>query len=1068
MSTRIITATIFAAAAALAAVPVDWRCDVAASNPRQIQAFRGETLQLSCTFLRGGKPIAGAMQTATFCWQTNGMSFWQQTNAVVAGAAVSAEFTPAMDWGADRYRFFFGARDAAGLSYRANGYIAFADSPGATPGSAPPLPGTVWNLSDVTVIGAPWATLDEIDAGLEGYATTQDVAAVAAAIPSLEEYATTSNVSAQIAASASAERAATDADIAAAASNAIAAAVAQIPSLAGYATESYVQDAIGDIEMPDLAGYATEAYADAAASNAQAAAVAQIPSLAGYATESYVQDAIGDIEMPDLAGYATEAYADAAASNAQAAAVAQIPSLAGYATESYVQDAIGDIEMPSLAGYATEAYVDTALTNFIGMADNRYLQSVPIAYATKSWVLDQVETSGGEYAAGVWSGGYVLDATGVVSAATIITNAIPTPPYMTNTTIIIDGGVTTTVETVTTNYTYEVVTNLAPAFKAFLYDASTSPESAIADAALTGPVFYSDSSRHFFRVSDVLYECDDGTRLEYSNGRWRYSDGVNTYDCINGNGLPAEDMSPPPAILQWRQGGTWEMVTRGSVLETFPLLYNRAGLGGADYETVSNRAMSAVQPDSLSSACSAATNYTDAATNALAHDIAAQSALSAPVLYLADDGRIFNRVSDTLYACADGAYLDYSYPYTPDPDTEGTIWRYNLTNGSYVFCEDAQGRPATNPAPPSVIKWVEWGGAEVSATLKSVLSAFPLYAPAADLAAATNAVYTVLDGLPDMGSVLATNASGYVDKSVKGLFFTSEWDASPQNVKLWQPQMDWLEINFLGMGGYRFTLPSTSGIAPYEPWMVQYAPDLVMRWVDVTNEIAGIDYEARVGEVLTNRLGAVSIGYHAKASAGGFGAVAIGSNTTATANCAVAIGANSDATATAGIAIGCDAGASGANGIAVGLGAAATAQKGIAIGQGAKAYASSAVQIGTGSNSAEETVNFYGVCVFSNGTLVVGGGGGGTPEEISVTDTVPYSKGLVNLTVTSGGTLACNTNGWANGAQVMVNATLPAAYTAASGVEPVGYSSMPTDGQYLLVFTRIWGKVYVSVITSEE
>lgn len=329
----------------------------------------------------------------------------------------------------------------------------------------------------------------------------------------------------------------------------------------------------------------------------------------------------------------------------------------------------------------------------------------------------------------------------------------------------------------------------------------------------------------------------------------------------------------------------------------------------------------------------------------------------------------------------------------------------------------------------------------------------------ADLAAATNAV---------MGSVLATNASGYVDKTVRGLYFTSEWDASPQNVKLWQPQMDWLEINFLGMGGYKFTLPSTSGIAPYEPWMVQYAPDLVMRWVDVTNEIAGIDYEARVGEVLTNRLGAVSIGYHAKASAGGFGAVAIGSNTTATANCAVAIGANSDATGTAGIAIGCDAGASGANGIAVGLGAAATAQKGIAIGQGAKAYASSAVQIGTGSNSAEETVNFYGVCVFSNGTLVVGGGGGGTPEEISVTDTVPYSKGLVNLTVTSGGTLACNTNGWANGAQVMVNATLPAAYTAASGVEPVGYSSMPTDGQYLLVFTRIWGKVYVSVITSEE
>ena len=412
------------------------------------------------------------------------------------------------------------------------------------------------------------------------------------------------------------------------------------------------------------------------------------------------------------------------------------------------------------------------------------------------------------------------------------------------------------------------------------------------------------------------------------------------------------------------------MVTRGSVLETFPLLYNRAGLAPADYETVSNRAMSAVQPDSLSSACSAATNYTDAATNALAHGIAAQSALSAPVLYLADDGRIFNRIRDDLYLCQDGSYLDYDYPYY---DTE--IWRYGLGDGSYVFCYDAQDRPATNPAPPSVIKWGDSGVPAGSATLKTVLSAFPLYAPAADLAAATNAVY---------------------------------------------------------------------------------------------NEIARIDYEARVGEVLTNRLGAVSIGYHAKASAGGFGAVAIGSNTTATANCTVAIGANSDATATAGIAIGCDAGASGANGIAVGLGAAATAQKGIAIGQGAKAYASSAVQIGTGSNSAEETVNFFGVCVFSNGTLVVEGGGGETPAEISVTDTVPYSAGLVHLTVNSGDTLAVDGTGWANGAQVMVDAVLPATYTVGIGIAPTGYSAMPSDGHFLLVFTRLGMAYYVSTITSVE
>lgn len=93
---------------------------------------------------------------------------------------------------------------------------------------------------------------------------------------------------------------------------------------------------------------------------------------------------------------------------------------------------------------------------------------------------------------------------------------------------------------------------------------------------------------------------------------------------------------------------------------------------------------------------------------------------------------------------------------------------------------------------------------------------------------------------------------------------------------------------------------------------------------------------------------------------------------------------------------------------------------------------------------------------------------GGTPAEIAVSGAVPYSKGLVNLTVSSGGTLACNTNDWPNGAQVLVSATLPATYTAASGINPVGYSAMPSDGQYLLVFTRLGQAVYVSVITSVE
>jgi len=208
---------------------------------------------------------------------------------------------------------------------------------------------------------------------------------------------------------------------------------------------------------------------------------------------------------------------------------------------------------------------------------------------------------------------------------------------------------------------------------------------------------------------------------------------------------------------------------------------------------------------------------------------------------------------------------------------------------------------------------------------------------AARVEALSNAVYGVLGGLPDNSAVLSTNATGMVNKPVLGLIFTRELDASPENVKIYQPEMDYLAVNFLGVDTYMFTL----AYELYDSWQLGTYPQLVMRYKDVTNVV----------NAATNTL-AQSMG--------------------------------------------------------------------------------------------------------------------GTPEEITVTDTVPYSKGLVNLTVTSGGTLACNTNGWANGAQVMVNASLPAAYTAASGVEPAGYSSMPTDGQYLLVFTRIWGKVYVSVITSEE
>ena len=904
-----------------AAVPVEWSCDIDAAQPRAVAAYRGETLILECTFTRRGAPISARAASATLYWQTNGMATaWWTTDAAVSGATVSAPFTPAMDPGAEQCTFFFSVADADGTNYRANGRIRFAPSPGVSPNTLMPEPGATINFTGATIVGAPWATLEQIDATLGAYATTQaldevralmpdvspfattsQVAAVAASIPSLSGYATEAYVQSAVAnipapdLSVYASRAYADAAASnaqanaisripslsgyatqsyvqnaitnisapsldgyaskayadAAASNAQANAVSRIPSLSGYATETYVQDAVAGISSPDLSGYATRAYADAAASNAPARAAAQIPSLSGYATETYVQYAVAGISSPDLSAYATRAYADAAASNAQARAAAQIPSLSGYATEAYVQGAVANIAIPSLDGYATRAYADAAASNVAAAAASTYITGVPDYYATKSWVRDQVETGGGRYSAGVWSDGYVLDATGVVSAATIITNAIPTPPYMTNTTIIIDGGVTTTVETVTTNYTYEIVTNLAPAFKAFLVDASTSPESAIADAALTGPVFYSDSSRLFFRHSDVLYECDDGTWLEYSNGRWRYSDGGSTYDCINGNGLPANDISPP-AILQWNQGGTWKMVTRGSVLETFPLLYNRAGLAPADYETVSNRAMTAVQPGEMT-----------AATNSLSERFipieGSEPIITSVLLFL-------NR------ECYEQGMLMFALPNGEQSNAVSFVQSSMLTNEGAVVAARAY-------------------------TDAAVASAVP-------------------------AGVVVTNESGQI------------------------------ESNLSIMGGI-------SAGGSLQAYNGTFYGLLTVNGTDITDAIA--------------------------ANATGISASAV----------------------------------------------AAT-------------------------NYTDAATNALAQSM------------GGTRAEIAVSGTVPYSKGLVNLTVSSGGTLACNTNDWPNGAQVLVSATLPATYTAASGINPVGYSAMPSDGQYLLVFTRLGQAVYVSIITSVE
>jgi len=90
------------------------------------------------------------------------------------------------------------------------------------------------------------------------------------------------------------------------------------------------------------------------------------------------------------------------------------------------------------------------------------------------------------------------------------------------------------------------------------------------------------------------------------------------------------------------------------------------------------------------------------------------------------------------------------------------------------------------------------------------------------------------------------------------------------------------------------------------------------------------------------------------------------------------------------------------------------------------------------------------------------------PAPISAQNTVPWHGGLVELTVASGATLAVNSAGWPNGGQVLVDATLPATYTVANGISPVGYSTLPSDGEYLMVITRLGSSYFVSLISTVE
>ena len=393
--------------AASAGVAVKWAAETSRVRPEIIEAWRGDTLDLSCTLKSYGQPVALGAATASFMWQTNGMgNVWWQTNATVAaGGVIRATWSPTMDPGAAEVAFFMPVQNAGGASYRAAGRIRFRPSPGAGSQTIDlPQPGGALDFSAYQLVNAPWATLEAVDSAIDANnaiiadAIASATGAIVVPPPiDLSPYATTGMVATAVqesgnalavqitAVSNAAMQRAEMGEYATTQAVSMAIAAIPIPSLAGYATEQYVADYFAtNYTTPDLSSYASRSYADAAASNAQATALAAIPSLAGYATEQYVGDAIAAIELPSLDGYATTAYANAAASNAQAAAIAAIPSLTGYATEQYVADYFAaNYTPPDLSSYASRSYADAAASN----AQATAIAAIPslAGYATQSW-----------------------------------------------------------------------------------------------------------------------------------------------------------------------------------------------------------------------------------------------------------------------------------------------------------------------------------------------------------------------------------------------------------------------------------------------------------------------------------------------------------------------------------------------------------------------------------------------------------------------------------------------------------------------------------------------------------
>ena len=151
-----------------------WTVEVSQPLPYAAEALQGESFNLEAKVVQYRVPMLEAAE-ATFYYQTSEMeaSQWYTVPAVwdATTATASVAFTPAMDVGSTKYRFFFGIETAQGKNYRVFGTLRLKASPGFSPATLKPTDVRAEIIQEILE-----AVFEEAD---DHYATKAEYAALA-------------------------------------------------------------------------------------------------------------------------------------------------------------------------------------------------------------------------------------------------------------------------------------------------------------------------------------------------------------------------------------------------------------------------------------------------------------------------------------------------------------------------------------------------------------------------------------------------------------------------------------------------------------------------------------------------------------------------------------------------------------------------------------------------------------------------------------------------------------------------------------------------------------------------